>query len=1381
MSFENIIVFAAATGRDLVLPPTQDMYLLQNKNSFDNFYPLFGEEFQKRMHVITMKRFLDDQFAKGGYFETEDSSDKQKLLNIVNACEAGKHCDSAALFHFIRSKSYVSKLKDMKNCLVFDEQAFKNGPSAITSRSIKNGIERFCGDEREPIYFDSEMAAPDIFHFHSGSKASDDQDEYRLLNPFYSLLHFTNPVEDNYYKRFIRDFIHYKDEIFCAAGKVINLIQEEGKHIGFNVDDEGAGGFSALHVRRGDLQFKEVIISAEEWYENTAKLFQPNEILYIATDEKNRKFFDPIAKHHQIRFLDNYLEKAGLANIEKQYLGMIESIIASRGRIFVGTWHSTYSAQIMRLRGYYGVSRMSSYYAFRPRRFEMNKFIYPHGNYAAREWPSAWLGIDGDETIDKDLEPWSSSPIGPLIDVTLLKDPKPRPNRLARGSYGLPMSKTPALEGASRGTIKCDVNVDALAYWNDPQGTIDRSFASPFRPSGKNRSKQYITFWQDSGRFNNLRMSFEIIMVIAAATGRTVVLPPTQNLRLEHDSSFTGGFESFYSFSSPQFKSVVEVITMKEFIDREGGKDGVAKINQQDTERLHQLTTFCENRRKSDIYCGEVYDMLARHSDTMVAPLSSDKNCLIFDVDTYNQLHENVGGATETLVKEFCGMRKAFFYDKKLASPDILHFDTFEMKHRLLAHFYSFILFTDPVIDNHFKRFVRDFLHYDDKIFCAAGKIVRLIQQEAIERGFSVDGEGAGGYTSLHVRRDDLQFKDAVISEDRWWDNTKEIYKEKEILYIATDEKDRRFFDNFAESHDLRFLDDYWDVFDFGSWDKEHLGMIDAIVASRGRAFVGTYYSTFTGFIMRMRGYFGTSKYNQWYSWNPKKVVMQQGNFFDSHALFEREFPIGWVDIDADERVKKDKDYKNPTVYDKMEKEQIAAPANSHDASTAELKQHQPAAPISAGKGTGKNKSLVTGTLSQEEDEKLKTAGDGSNLYIIFSTDCSAFQEWQAYNLFFSALRARQPGIITRIASGCTDEQKKMTEKWHNDHTAIMSKRFKIIFTPKFSHVDVDNETGDYKYFNKPFGTKYFFENSSDFGWDKSSCQLTKAMDNDVVFLIDPDTLLLQPLTTDFSGTSVKFWKPFAKDKRNPLSKKVAPGAMFGQTYGLGTKWMQFVNLAGPKSPAHDVDERTAQLLYPVGPPYVGTANDMFKLANRWAELVRAVHKEKPQLLSEMYAYQLAAADQKLPHGVVDSMMISSVETYGEAWDYIDALPSEEACQIGSSLDTSRYPLPTLLHYCQHYGVANVLFTKHGIPPNFFSCESPLLKEPAAEAMASENAYLTDRKGKRQDLDSKSHKRHVFATCAITTAMNDAALFFKSRHCKKSDANLEKSISLVSH
>ena len=146
------------------------------------------------------------------------------------------------------------------------------------------------------------------------------------------------------------------------------------------------------------------------------------------------------------------------------------------------------------------------------------------------------------------------------------------------------------------------------------------------------------------------------------------------------------------------------------------------------------------------------------------------------------------------------------YYTKDLSDPIVLHFDTFEQKHRLLAHFYSFVIFTDAATDNYFKRFVRDFLHYNDKIYCAAGKIVRSLQIEAVERGFSVDDEGGGGYSSLHVRRDDLQYKDAVLSDDRWWENTRDLFKENEVLYIATDERDAKFFDNFILKHDVRLV-----------------------------------------------------------------------------------------------------------------------------------------------------------------------------------------------------------------------------------------------------------------------------------------------------------------------------------------------------------------------------------------------------------------------------------------------------------------------------------------------------------------------------------------------------------------------------------------------
>jgi hypothetical protein len=68
------------------------------------------------------------------------------------------------------------------------------------------------------------------------------------------------------------------------------------------------------------LQFKEVKIPAEEWMTNTKDLWRTNELLFIATDEKNKTFFDPIAKYHQVRFLDDYWKEANLADLDPNFL-----------------------------------------------------------------------------------------------------------------------------------------------------------------------------------------------------------------------------------------------------------------------------------------------------------------------------------------------------------------------------------------------------------------------------------------------------------------------------------------------------------------------------------------------------------------------------------------------------------------------------------------------------------------------------------------------------------------------------------------------------------------------------------------------------------------------------------------------------------------------------------------------------------------------------------------------------------------------------------------------------------------------------------------------------------------------------------------------------
>jgi hypothetical protein len=133
---------------------------------------------------------------------------------------------------------------------------------------------------------------------------------------------------------------------------------------------------------------------------------------------------------------------------------------------------------------------------------------------------------------------------------------------VARGVAGVPLDQTPAVHEAKRASIQCDLPVDSLAYWNVPTGERDVHYESPYQQLAT--KTQYITFTPDNGGWNNVsplpqnppyrhisvatltpsympqpttttpqvRMSMEIIFVLAAVTGRTLVMPPKVPLYL---------------------------------------------------------------------------------------------------------------------------------------------------------------------------------------------------------------------------------------------------------------------------------------------------------------------------------------------------------------------------------------------------------------------------------------------------------------------------------------------------------------------------------------------------------------------------------------------------------------------------------------------------------------------------------------------------------------------------------------------------------------------------------------------------------------------------------------------------------------------------------
>ena len=152
--------------------------------------------------------------------------------------------------------------------------------------------------------------------------------------------------------------------------------------------------------------------------------------------------------------------------------------------------------------------------------------------------------------------------------------------------------------------------------------------------------------------------------------------------------------------------------------------------------------------------------------------------------------------------------------------------------------------------------------------------------------------------------------------------------------------------------------------------------------------------------------------------------------------------------------------------------------------------------------------------------------------YIVFSTDCSGYQKWQTYLLYYSAMRIQQPGTITRIASGCTKQQEAIERQFHSDIANHMSSDFKVHFTPDFSQVK-DEQKKKYKFFNKPFGLLHWMEHSKE-----------DLNEHDIIFLIDPDQVLTRKLTHDFTAPG---GDRYLMGKTTNLKRRVEHGSPFAQ------------------------------------------------------------------------------------------------------------------------------------------------------------------------------------------------------------------------------------------
>ena len=94
-----------------------------------------------------------------------------------------------------------------------------------------------------------------------------------------------------------------------------------------------------LLYRRGDFedQYKEMIVNASVLYDSCKDIIPPNSTVYVATDERNKDYFQSLAYHFDLVYLDDFLPL--IQGLNTNYYGMLDQLIASKSRYFFGVYY----------------------------------------------------------------------------------------------------------------------------------------------------------------------------------------------------------------------------------------------------------------------------------------------------------------------------------------------------------------------------------------------------------------------------------------------------------------------------------------------------------------------------------------------------------------------------------------------------------------------------------------------------------------------------------------------------------------------------------------------------------------------------------------------------------------------------------------------------------------------------------------------------------------------------------------------------------------------------------------------------------------------------------------------------------------------------------
>jgi hypothetical protein len=437
MSMETLLSASLAMGRTLVLPPAQELNMLSSSDdkqttefSFSDFFPMESiSREHKGFSIITMEEFL--QLFLVGKLKNSKSGESMFPPNNRTNWNGCTDKELDVLKEWLRSSSKRLAVnaddcllsfpksadpRDIKELIDIKEEIQKEGypefqeflgkPGPVDASPKDRMRENWAARKRLCLYDQSLQEAPWVHFPILRSK----EDKSRMLVHFYGFLFFADWRVDLWTKRFVRDHVRYVDEIQCAAARIVNAIRQRVLKRTNGKSKE----FDTMHVRRGDFQgqYKFTDATIVEIYEMTAQRIPDMATVYIATDEEDESFFNLLKEHYDVVFLDDFEDELG--EINSNFYGMIDQLVASRGRVFFGCGFSTFTGYINRLRGYhadddrspgYELGIIPSFYYAPEEHFLRMQTYYPVKRpFWAREFPTSWRLIDTGVTDSRNAE-----------------------------------------------------------------------------------------------------------------------------------------------------------------------------------------------------------------------------------------------------------------------------------------------------------------------------------------------------------------------------------------------------------------------------------------------------------------------------------------------------------------------------------------------------------------------------------------------------------------------------------------------------------------------------------------------------------------------------------------------------------------------------------------------------------------------------------------------------------------------------------------------------------------------------------------------------------------------------------------------------------------